>query len=266
MVNSRALVDRWRKAEGFAHEVVWTHRRKGPPQLRTSLSQDPLVSLVCVSHRPLLLAQVLASMTAQINCRTEFILVTNSSDYWNHTSCKPDELPAMSVIDTHESTTLGQALNSGFEAASGEIICKLDDDDLYSPRYVAEIVATMRKTGAGVVGKKTYLAHLVASDETIVLHDGFENTRVNRVAGGTIAVHSSVSARIGFSHVNLGEDGRYLRAAERTGYAIHGSSRHNYVQVRSQRLGHAWQASDDRLRQAGSVVGPGLEDNYWLSD
>ena len=49
--------------------------------------------------------------------------------------------------------TLGDALNAGVEASSGELVTKMDDDDYYSTEHLWDLVLALEYSGADLVGK-----------------------------------------------------------------------------------------------------------------
>lgn len=59
--------------------------------------------------------------------------------------------PAVRVLDNPH-RRIAPALNIGFDAARGEVIVRVDGHTLVEPDYVRECVATLRETGADVVG------------------------------------------------------------------------------------------------------------------
>lgn len=194
--------------------------------------------------------------------RKELILVTNADGYGPVAHRRAAADVSMLVIETAPAVTLGAALNLGVRAATGEVVAKFDDDDCYAASYLADAVATMARTGAGVIGKKTYFAYLESSDRTVRLFEGNEERRVGRLTGGTIVAHRTVCDRVSFDDVNLGEDGRFVRAAERAGFVVFSGSARGFLQIRGS--DHTWRVADERLLADGAVVGSGRDDSYWM--
>ena len=219
--------------------------------------------MVCVSKRPAQLDHIVDTWTQQTGCRVELILVTNAHGYAEPAAHRVAEEPDAVVIETDPAMSLGQALNLGVAASSGQVIVKVDDDDDYSPDYAADVVATMRRTAAGVVGKKTYFVYLAESDRLLKMHPGNEDRRVGRVAGGTVAFHRQVASQVQFEHRTLGEDVGFVRAAERAGFAVYGDHARGYLQTRHRALEHTWSITDDELMASCDVVGSGRADELW---
>lgn len=216
---------------------------------------------MCVSNRPDQLAHILEQYASQSGIRTELILVTNAANYAVPATHATETLDDVTVVETDPALSLGTALNRGVAAASGEVIAKFDDDDWYSPSYLADTCNIMRSEHAGLVGKKTYFVYFEAADETVRLYPGNENSRVGRIAGGTIVAHRDVCERVAFADLTLGEDVRFVRAAERHGFGIYGAPAVGYLQLRS--TTHTWSIEDKKLAADGTLVGSGRRREYW---
>ena len=64
---------------------------------------------------------------------------------------------------------LGEVLNRATAAATGELVVKWDDDDLYSSRHLSDLATAHRESGATVVGKMLEYVYLASSNRTIRL-------------------------------------------------------------------------------------------------
>jgi glycosyltransferase involved in cell wall biosynthesis len=122
----------------------------------------PLVSVVLPSrNRWPFLRQALASALAQEGVDLEVVVVDDGST---------DETPARlaEVADTrlrvlrHDvASGVARARNDGIEAARGEYVAFLDDDDLWAPAKTREQLAALEAAGAGLAWSGT-----VVVDET----------------------------------------------------------------------------------------------------
>ncbi len=222
--------------------------------------------MVCVSNRPAQLDHIIATWRAQARVDAELILVTNADEYAPAARDLLDADPNATVVETDPAVTLGSALNRGIEASSGSVIAKIDDDDFYSPDYLYAGVELLRRTKAGVVGKKTHFVYLEATDQTILRFPDAEHRRVGRVAGGTLIIHRQVADEVGFTDVNVGEDTTFARQVERAGWAVISSGATGYLQVRGAAEGHTWQPEVEHLMKGSRVVGAGDDVSYWQSN
>lgn len=107
-------------------------------------SRGPLVSVVLPTHdRPALLGEAMASVLAQTYRPIELVLADDASN-------PPVELPPMgdeqmTLRLVRHATALGGAAAKarGVAAATGQVVCFLDDDDLLAPSYVERAVGVL---------------------------------------------------------------------------------------------------------------------------
>lgn len=111
------------------------------------MSNSPLVSVVIPTHnRPELLAEALQSVAAQTLTDWETIVVDDASQ----PRVDPEYIlqtygPRVKVL-RHELAKGGSASkNTGIQAAAGQYLAFLDDDDVYDPKYLATAVATLER-------------------------------------------------------------------------------------------------------------------------
>ena len=219
--------------------------------------------MICVSNRPAQLEHIVDTWQRQMRVDVELVLVTNVDGYAPRARALLEPLPQSMVIETDESVTLGAALNRGIAASSGTVVAKVDDDDLYSSRYLFDGVETLRRTKAGVVGKKSHFVFVEAIDQTILRFPNAEHQRVGRVAGGTLVMHRDVLDEVGFDDVNVGEDTAFARAVEHAGWAVASGGAAGYLQIRGRRADHTWQPEVEQLLKGSRIVGAGKRAAYW---
>ena len=113
------------------------------------MTKPPLVSVVIPTHnRPDMLREAIASVRAQTFTDHEIIVVCNGSspeDLVRYTT-----IPDIAPIVTNRKG-IGVALNIGIEAARGEWVAFLDDDDLWEPNKLAVQLQVASSTNADVV-------------------------------------------------------------------------------------------------------------------
>lgn len=114
---------------------------------------DPLVSVVIPSHnRPRLLADALSSLVAQDYPNWEGIVVADSGvDVAAIVEAADPERRRLRYFRLPRALGPGAARNMALMLARGEIICYLDDDDLWQPDHLSTVVAALSEPGCDFV-------------------------------------------------------------------------------------------------------------------
>ncbi|MGH2972493.1 MAG: glycosyltransferase family 2 protein [Gaiellaceae bacterium] len=113
------------------------------------MATEPLVSIVTPSfNQARYLREAIESVRTQTYAHVEHVVVDGSStDGTLDILREYDELQWISEPDRGQS----HALNKGFAMSTGEIFGWLNADDAYEPEAVAEAVAALQESGAGLV-------------------------------------------------------------------------------------------------------------------
>lgn len=111
--------------------------------------EGPLVSVVVRTRdRPALLGEALKSLAESCYRRLEVVLVNDGGDEPR----LPDAYPLPVVrVELPENRGRAQAANAGIEAATGDYVAFLDDDDLVAPEHYATLVDAMAAAEVEVV-------------------------------------------------------------------------------------------------------------------
>lgn len=149
-------------------------------------------------------------------------------------------------------TSLGACLNRCAEAADGQVLAKMDDDDHYGPQYLSDQLFALEYSGADVVGKQAHYMHLTTSDAVILRSGEREHRFSDFVMGPTIVARAELMRDNPFPDLRRGEDTAFLRNASAGGGTIYSADRFNYVQVRNG-SGHTWQIGDAELLATGDL-------------
>ncbi|HVA26743.1 MAG TPA: glycosyltransferase [Candidatus Baltobacteraceae bacterium] len=169
---------------------------------RPAATRGDLVSIVVRSvDRPQHLRRALASIAAQTYENVEIVLVNNG-----RYDIPPEVLRAARSrrvvhIRPPQPVKLGEALNLGMRAATGEFVGYLDDDDILYPDHCARSIALLETTGADfcysksvgeyaridTLGAKTVIGMSVYTDRPYRLDALFE--------GNLTTIHSVVHRR-----------------------------------------------------------------------
>jgi len=152
------------------------------------LSAGPFVScILATANRPHFLRQAIRYFLRQSYSNAELVVVDHSSA--SAGLCAG--LPCVRFVRAPESASLGARLNLGADAARGDILQKLDDDDFYHPGFLECAVSALQRASATQTSAQTIVAwdcfHVLFAGETRLRHSGH-----GWAAGGTLCFHRDV--------------------------------------------------------------------------
>ena len=155
------------------------------------------------------------------------------------------------LLRVPSSSTLGDVLNAATHVASGALVTKMDDDDLYDHAHVEDLVDALHYSGATVVGKGSEYVHLEEIDTTIRRFPRGAESRSRNVAGGTLLLSRDDLAEVGgWQRVARAVDQCLLDDVERAGGRVHRTAGRGFLLCRRAQ-GHTWDPGLDYfLRQA----------------
>jgi glycosyltransferase involved in cell wall biosynthesis len=109
------------------------------------MQNSPLVSIVIPTHnRPDLLPEALASIVAQTMADWQVIIVDDGSiPAVNEQQIEAQFGPKFQVLRHEVPRGVSSAKNTGIKAATGKYLAFLDDDDLFSPTYLASAIEVL---------------------------------------------------------------------------------------------------------------------------
>jgi hypothetical protein len=145
----------------------------------------------------------------------------------------------------------GECLNALVEAAPGDVILKIDDDDWYSPVFITDMVGALEYSGAAIVGKAAAFVRL--RDGRFVLLRTKSYREVDHVVGPTITAHRWAWESVRFPNRFERVDSKFLQAARSAGLRVVSHHPWDFCVIRHDR-GHSWTASDDYFLSTGSLV------------
>ena len=149
------------------------------------------------------------------------------------------------MVPADADLTLGACMNLGVEAATGDLVAKVDDDNFYGTHYLTDLVRALDYSGADVVGKWAHLVHLESSGATLLRFEKAEHRFVEQVQGGTLLMRRTVAERIRFEDLPRRVDTTFLAKVRAAGLTVYAADRFNFVSVRRADTGsHTWPISD----------------------
>ena len=213
----------------------------------------PQVSVLLTTMRPHQLDFALRQLARQRDADFELVLATHG---WEADEAQVRAaLPGREVVLVPRSkdTFFGDVLNDAHEAASGDVLLKVDDDDWYGPHAVVDLLLARRYSGADVVGMPSEFVHL--AELGITTRRNHPTEIFNRfVAGGTIMADREVVRSVGgFRPVRRFVDAQLLSGIEAAGGRIYRTHGLGYVLRRVATGHHTWQVDAESFRKEGIV-------------
>jgi len=157
----------------------------------------PSVSVLLVTRRPDFVNQIVEQMAAQSYADLEIVLACHGFEPPNVAQWDPavaDRVGA--VLHVPATTPFGEVLAQASTAASGQLLSKVDDDDLYGVDHITDVVTAWLYSSAQLVGRKLTLIRDVERDELVVRRLFHESYR-SKVAGGSTTIAKADLAAIG---------------------------------------------------------------------
>lgn len=231
---------------------------------------EPDVAMILVTMRPQLLASCVDRFRQDKYPNKELVVVLHG----NH-----DLVAAQSLVQGDErirfiqagrERSLGACLNHAIETSRSEYWAKVDDDDLYGPFYLTDLMLGRRVCDFTVAGKPPMFTYLDASDELYFdpiwgahadLWHAPPEARAALVAGATLAGKRSLLDRVRFSEKRRGgSDSDFIRRCYEDGFGVMSMDGFNFARYRSGEAGfHTWAMDERELRGRAIRLG-GLDD------
>jgi len=148
--------------------------------------------------------------------------------------------------------------------ADGDVVAKIDDDDVYGAHYLSDQLYSLDYSGADVVGKQAHYMYLQGQDATILRFAEKEHRFTDFVMGPTIVARREVAQTVPFPTLDRGEDSGFLQGVVEAGASIYSANRFGFIQVRRGDA-HAWDISEAELLAIGAVQWYGRGDAHVLT-
>ncbi|WP_137293422.1 glycosyltransferase [Nocardioides dongxiaopingii] len=207
----------------------------------------PTVSVVLSTMRPSRVVDVLLALAAQRYPHLEIaVAVHGATEPVGAAFEDAVRVSGASVFRHDRSTPFGSVLADLARHTTGDLVVKIDDDDVYGPRVVEDLVLAHLYSNADVVGKTTEYLYLEDIDHTA--HRTFATECYHtQVAGGAMMLSRAMLNEIGGWRPSPHSTDRSILI--RVGHAGGIGYRTNslgYVYVRHSE-GHTWKQADSLL-------------------
>lgn len=212
------------------------------------------ISAVVPTNRTHELDNVFGNLGRQDHPATELVLVlhgleTDDADLRRRAS--EAGVQELQIVHADASLTLGACMNLGVDAAGGQYIAKMDDDNIYGPRYLSDLLAAFGYTDAGIVGKWAHYVWLRSTGAVVLRYPDSEHRYERRIQGGSMLFAGDVARDVRFSDIPRAVDSDILDRSMEQGVRVYSGDRYNYVSVRGDdRHSHTWTVTDSTFLTA----------------
>ena len=222
------------------------------------------VSAVVSTNRPDHLGEVLTTHATQLHGDKELVLVAHGFPAPGDLRARAANLGIdhLEIVEVDADEPLGTCLNRGIAAASGDVIAKMDDDDIYGAHYLGDQLAALRYSDAELVGKQAHYLHMRGADIVICRFPEREHRFTDLVMGPTLMARRSTLIDCPFAERTLGEDTELQQRLISSGARIYSADRFNFVQVRGDHA-HTWAVEDSHLLANGDVHAFGFAPEHY---
>ncbi len=216
----------------------------------------PAVSALLSTKRPEMLDFALRQVARQRGAEVELVLAAHGFEPDRDAVRRALGDRPHQVLVFDGSTFFGDVLTAAAQAASSEVLLKVDDDDWYAPDAVHDLLMARRFSGADVVGMPSEFVYL-QRDHLTVRRSHPSEIFARFIAGGTILIDRGLLRSVGdFRRVRKFVDAQLLAGVEAAGGRIYRTHGLGYV-LRRTGDGHTWVRDDEEFRR------PDIVDTEW---
>ena len=227
----------------------------------------PTISVLLATRRPALVPFALQMVAAQRHVEVEVIVSLHGG---GEVSLVEEELRrhglAGSAFTVPVDVPFGAVLQAAVARSHGALIAKWDDDDLYGPEHLLDLVLAQRQTGAALVGKAPEFVYLQSSGTTVWRTPGRAEAPSVGLAGGTFLTPREALASIGgYPPVARAVDHHLKMRLQAAGELVFRTHGFGFV-LRRHGAGHTWEADDERFLGQAVATFDGLPEFLGLGD
>lgn len=171
------------------------------------------------------------------------------------------------VLPVPADTIFGDVLRAATDAAAGDVVVKMDDDDWYGPDVIGDLLLARHYSGAELVGMPAEMVYLEPIRTTVRRRGPSENFGAV-VAGGTMTIDRALLRAVGgFRSVPRHVDARLLEDVRAAGGGVYRTQGLGYV-LRRTEGGHTWDTGLGYFLTRQSLAGQwrGFRPSHLLED
>lgn len=224
------------------------------------------VAMILVTMRPQMLEHCLERYRRDIYSDKELVVVLHG-DYDLAAAKKmirPGEQVRLMQVGSERS--LGACLNRAIDATDADFWAKVDDDDIYGPNYLTDLMLGRQFVDYSIAGKPPMFAYREKNDSLYfdpvwgakanLWHDP-EEASAALVAGGTFVGKRQLLDDVRFCERRRGgSDSDFIRRCYESGYGLAALDGFNFVRYRSASDGfHTWTMDESDLLDRAKRLG-----------
>lgn len=218
--------------------LAWRHQVARRAGLRAAAY--PSLSVLLPTRRPEQLAFALDQVARQRGV-AELELVLATHGFAADPGLVRERLGPrpVTLLPLPADTVFGDVLRAATDAAAGDVVVKMDDDDWYGPDVLADLLLAKHYSGADLVGMPAEFVYLEPI-RTTVRRRGPSESFGAVVAGGTMTLDRALLRAVGgFRSVPRHVDARLLEDVRAAGGSVYRTQGLGYV-LRRTTHGHTW--------------------------
>lgn len=220
----------------------------------------PSVSVVIATHRPDHIENALRQIAAFEYPELEVVIgahgrAVDVDVVWSYAKDLPHRA---TVVAVDADRTLGEVLRVCTARTEGTLVTKVDDDDIYGPQHIWDLVLARHYSGAQIVGKALDWIHVESENVTVFRPTYPAEKYAPFVAGGTILIsRADLGAVGGWRPVPKSVDRALLDRVLADGGLVYRTHGLGYVYVRGGH-GHTASVQDAHFLTKIAASYPGL--------
>ncbi len=220
--------------------------------VRSTAPLDPGVNVIMPTIRPELIPHTLRTMEAQVHRNWQLTIVANGVPVPDDIARLVADHPAAQLTAIPGDKSIGYCMNFGIDQSGADYWAKIDDDDIYGPHYLSDLLLQRKYADFDITGKAAVFAWLEESEKLVVRNFEARDRKAVFLTGSTIL------ARDGTGHfpedVRGYADVLFLTTAEENGRRLLTADPFNYIQVRRADVrNHTWTADAAQFETQGPV-------------
>ncbi|HEX2154317.1 MAG TPA: glycosyltransferase [Acidimicrobiia bacterium] len=265
-------VERGRLSVSARRHVFMTHTPRSRfeqilHQIGIPVVAPERITVLAATKRPEQVQRLLESFAVQRWPRKELSLLLHGVERFNVAEVqrlleRVDD--PTQVVGCPDRWTLGDCLNAGLDAANGEYVAKMDDDDHYGSHHLTDLVLAARYSGAAAVGKLANTTYLTASDVMVDWRIDDQERFVHHLPGATMLARTELVRRYGFRRVNRSVDSMLWERMTAEGHRLYSTHWFDFVRVRHDDNTYV-RGDEDFLKLATRPPLAGLTLERWIS-